>query len=540
MLLKIYTNLRPEFSESSKIAFTIGTISVAWYAIIIMCGALLGTCIGYFVFAKKLHLDSDTLITGMTFGILLGILGARLYYVLFNFRNMQIKNILDIISPRSGGLAIHGAIIATLIFLPIYCKVKKVDLLIVLEIAMPLILLAQVVGRWGNFMNQEAFGALVKFTGTVEPGGLSNDQLLEQREFLQKLLVPNFIIDRMYISGSNLLHITSNVDRIAGYYYPTFYFESVANLIGLTVYMVLRRFIKKIYVGDGLCFYLIWYGIVRIFIESMRTDPLTFLGLRVAILISILSIVVGLILFILRRIKKYRLESCYDLFYGQGGTMMKKNVVIFDCDGTVLDTFKLIEQVVIKTFKELLPNYNMTEEEAHTFFGPYLNDSFRKYFTTEEEVNNAVEVYRKYCEEMTPEYVKSYEGIEDTLKCLRQKGYFIAMVSNKVTPAILQGLTQCKINKYFDYIVGAEKLKNAKPDPDGIYQVMIHFKVEKTVLIGDTLIDSQTAKNAKINFIGVTWCQTNEDTFKANGIQYIAKKTNDILDFVNKINDKKD
>ncbi len=533
MLINILTNLRPVFPENDKIAFTIGTVSIAWYAIIIMCGAILGTCIGYFVFAKKLHLDSDTLLTGMTIGVLVGILGARLYYVLFNFKNMQINNIIDIISPRGGGLAIHGAIIAELIFLPLYCKLKRVDLIVVLEIAMPLILLAQVVGRWGNFVNQEAFGSLVPYSGDLVNGALSDAQLLEQREFLKHLLVPDFIIDRMYIAGSNLGHITSNIPKIAGYYFPTFYFESLANLIGLTAYMIARKYIKKIYVGDGLCFYFIWYGIVRIIIESMRTDPLTLGSIRVAILISVISIIIGITLLVLRRVKKYRLESCRDWFYGKGGSIMKRDVIIFDCDGTILDTYKLIEQVVIKTFKEIMPNYNMTKEEAHTFFGPYLNESFQKYFKTEDEINHAVDVYRKFCEEMTPDYVKAYDGIEPMLKQLKQKNYFITMVSNKVTPAIMQGLKQCKIAKYFDYIVGAEKLKASKPNPDGITQVMEHFQIKKTVLIGDTLIDLKTAENANIDFIGVTWCQTKADIFKQNGCQKIANNPLDITKYLN-------
>ena len=220
MLLNILTELRPVFPESDKIAFTIGSLSVAWYAIIIMCGAILGTCIGYFVFAKKLHLDSDTLLTGMTIGVLVGIIGARLYYVLFNYKNMNITSIIDIISPRSGGLAIHGAIIAELIFIPLYCHKKKVDILAILEIAMPLILLAQVVGRWGNFVNQEAFGSLVPFTGEISNGMLSDAQLLEQRDFLKHLLVPDFVIDRMYITGSNLNHITSDIQNLVIIFLP--------------------------------------------------------------------------------------------------------------------------------------------------------------------------------------------------------------------------------------------------------------------------------------------------------------------------------
>lgn len=211
-----------------------------------------------------------------------------------------------------------------------------------------------------------------------------------------------------------------------------------------------------------------------------------------------------------------------------------RKTVIFDCDGTILVTFKLIEQVVIDTFKIIKPDYKMSIKEAHTFFGPFLNDSFSKYFETEQEVNYAVEVYRKLCEELTPKYVVAYESIEEMLKELKQKGYLIAMVSNKVTEAILQGLNICGLTKYFDLIVGAEKLAKAKPDPDGIYQVFDKFKTLDSVLVGDTLIDMSTARNAGIDFIGVTWCQTTKETFINNGVRYIVDNALQIIDILEK------
>lgn len=309
--------LRPEYHD--RIAFSLGNFDVAWYAIIIMFGAILGTLIGYFGFAKKLGMNSDILITGLTIGVFVGVIGARLYYVLFNYKNMDINSFLDVISPRSGGLAIHGAILAEFIFLPIYCKVKKIDLVILLEIAMPLILLAQVVGRWGNFMNQEAFGGLVPFTGEAVNGVLSDAQLIEQRTYLANHLVPEFVINRMYIAYSGAKGFT-----LAGYYQPTFLYESFFNLMGLLLYMGLRKRVKKLYIGDGLSFYLIWYGIVRFFIEFMRTDPLTIgnTGIRIAVVTSVVYVIVGLTIAIVRRVLKYRLIPCQDVFYGEGYSMI--------------------------------------------------------------------------------------------------------------------------------------------------------------------------------------------------------------------------
>jgi hypothetical protein len=150
----------------------------------------------------------------------------------------------------------------------------------------------------------------------------------------------------------------------AGYYHPTFLYESVFNVCGVLLYTTLRRFVKKIYVGDGISFYLIWYGILRFFIESLRTDalPLWNTGLKVAQVISILFIILGLALAVLRRVFKYRLVSCREALLGENATLMlvipKKEmignkVLVFDCDGTVLDTFELIEKGSGNTWKAL-------------------------------------------------------------------------------------------------------------------------------------------------------------------------------------------
>lgn len=531
-----------------KIAFSIGDFEVAWYAVIILCAIIVSVLIGYFGFAKRLGMNEDILLTGVTLGVVLSILGTRLYYVIFNSEG--INSFWDVFNLRKGGLAIHGAIITLMIFLPTYCIVKKMKILTLLEIVIPLLMISQCIGRWGNFFNQEAFGSLVPFTGEIGEGGLSTSQLMEQREFLSRILVPDFIIDNMYIEYSSASGFVC-----AGYYHPTFLYESVFNFIGFGLYMYLRRFVKQIKVGDGVCFYLVWYGALRFFIESLRTDPLMLgnTGIKMAQFISILFIIVGVALFILRRIFKFHMISCYDALYKEGATMMKEvpqdeeeedprvakenKVIIFDCDGTILDTYELIENVVIKTFEEILPEYEMTKDEAHTFFGPFVDETFTKYFDSKEEVEHAVKVYAKYCDELTPQYVKAYPGIKEMLIKLKEQNYKIAMVSNKISDAINMGLEICEISEYFDLIIGAEKLEYVKPHPDGIYQVMEHYDVDYSVLVGDTFIDMETADNADINFIGVTWCVVKEEDFKSVGATYIANKPSDVINIVNKLNE---
>lgn len=309
----------------NKNAIEFGDFSIAWYAIFIMIGAILAAVVGYYGYAKKIGLDGDTVISGITIGVIVGILGARLYYVIFNWQNMEIESFIDIISPRGGGLAIHGAIFAELIFLPIFCHVKKLKLLTLLEIVLPVIMLAQVIGRWGNFINQEAFGSLVPFSGEVLNGRLSDAQLLEQREFLQKLLIPDFIIDNMYITYSSASGFT-----YAGYYHPTFLYESIANLIGFIGYTIIRRKVKNIYVGDGVCFYLTWYGFVRFFIELLRTDPLTLgnTNIRIAVVVSVVYFVAGITLAVLRRIFKWSLKTCQEEMFSEDSTILLNPVQV--------------------------------------------------------------------------------------------------------------------------------------------------------------------------------------------------------------------
>ena len=298
----------------------IGKLEIRWYAVCILSGAIMVAFIAYYGIFRYVKFDSDNLLTGLIWGLFSGVLGARLYYIIFQHDGLPsnffaaFKEIIGLGPNGLSGLAIHGGIYATIIFLIIFCKVKKIKLLPLIEIVLPCFMLAQVVGRWGNFFNQEAFGTLVN--GYTE-GPLTEAQLLAQRLTLKRFLVPDFVINNMYITPNGSL----DIPMITGYYYPTFYFESVLNFIGVITYMILRRKSKKIYLGDAVAFYLTWYGIVRFIIESLRTDPLMIGNIRVALLTSIIFFVVGVAVFILRRVFKYRLEPVKEFF--KNGTMWK-------------------------------------------------------------------------------------------------------------------------------------------------------------------------------------------------------------------------
>ena len=529
MFLASDSTLRPTFDSSSKLFLNLGKIQITWYAVIILGGAIICSLIAYYRYLKRMGMSIDTLSEGLAFGLLFGILGARLYYVAFSGDHYD--NLLEIINPSKGGLAIHGAIIAVCIYVPIFCKIRHLDLLPLLEILFPVFMMCQAIGRWGNFVNQEAFGPLIKYPGMIsDTATLKDAALIAQREFLSKLLIPNFIIDRMYIPYSSASGWT-----VAGYYHPTFLYESVFNVIGVLLYTNLRKYIKKLYVGDGISFYLIWYGILRFFIESLRTDALMIgnSGIKVAQLISCIFIITGIALAVVRRVFKYRMVTCKEALFGDAATLVqdevvsnknsKNKVLVFDCDGTVLDTYELIEHIVLETFKEVNPTYPITLDEAHSFFGPYINDTFTKYAKDEEELNLYIDTYGKYAEKLTAKYIKAYPGIKEALASLKGQGYIICIASNKISKEVYRGLKICGLEKYIDEVIGAELMKEAKPSPDCINQLKKKFKVKKVMMIGDTETDILTGKNASAFTCGVTWCvSTKEDFVKWNADEIVS------------------
>ena len=324
LLYKYPSDTFIEPKSLNSVIVSLGSIEIRWYAICVVGGASLLSVYGYKCFLKKTKMDSDTALTGVTFGLLSGILGARIYYVIFNppvglWDDGIFRGIINAINPAQGGLAIHGGIYATLIFVFVYSKIKHVKFLELIEIVLPVMMLAQVVGRWGNFFNQEAYGPSV-FGLT---GELTSEQLIAQHEYLRHLLVPNFIVKNMYFTDFNY---ESSFFGTTAYFHPTFFYEGVANLIGAVTFIELRKRVKKLYIGDAICFYLVWYGIVRFFIELLRQDPLRFsfqvFGVypRVAVVTSVLFVVVGATLFILRRVFKIHLVSSKEFIY-EGGSL---------------------------------------------------------------------------------------------------------------------------------------------------------------------------------------------------------------------------
>ena len=261
----------------NRVALDLGFIQIYWYSIFIFLGILVASIIIYREF-KKQNVEEDFFVNLAFNTIIFGVLGARLYYVLFNL-DYYLVSPLEILKIWKGGLAIHGGIIAALIFIMIYCKKHKVYTLKVLDMIVVGLIIGQSIGRWGNFFNSEAYGAITTL------------------DALQKIGLPEFVINGMYIMGS--------------YRQPTFFYESVWCFIGFLAMLIVRKY-KYLRKGQLTGFYLVWYGIERFIVEAMRADSLMFGSIKIAQIVSLVFIFIGIILLLFYKKKG---ESQEDTLY---------------------------------------------------------------------------------------------------------------------------------------------------------------------------------------------------------------------------------
>lgn len=266
----------------------------AWqkYSVMIMLGLLIAIVLGLLE-GKKLGILVDDILDGVLLIVPLSIIGTRLWYVIFEFQNRYLADFQDsffdglfaVVNITDGGLAIHGGFITAFVSAYFYTKKKGINLFSAFDIMAPGFLIAQAFGRWGNFFNQEAHGGVIGGVDSVGDAILSYD---EQRAFLSETLrLPDYITNQMFLPGPDGLN----------YYHPTFLYESIWNLTGFIIMIILRR-TKLIRRGDLLPFYLIWYSVGRFFIEGMRTDSL-YIGnttIRTAQVISVIMIAGGVAL----------------------------------------------------------------------------------------------------------------------------------------------------------------------------------------------------------------------------------------------------
>lgn len=250
--------------QINRVAFSIGGVfDIYWYALFITTGVVLALLYAYFN-AKRFDVDFDKLLNCFIVGVITAILGARIYYVAFrwDYFSQYPSQILNI---RDGGIAIYGAIIGALIGGLIVARVQKMKLLPVLDLTMICFLIGQALGRWGNFMNQEAFGT-------------QTDSLF-----------------RMVSEGTGGVAV-----------HPCFLYESVWCALGVLVLHIFSKKWQKYY-GQLSLLYMVWYGVERTFVEGLRTDSLYLpftIGTyqpRVSQILSVVLVVVGIVLLIVLR-----------------------------------------------------------------------------------------------------------------------------------------------------------------------------------------------------------------------------------------------
>ena len=256
------------FLTLNPVAFRLGPLSVKWYGIIMATAVLVATLMAIQE-GKRRHIMPDDFSDLLLWAIPIGFVCARAYYVIFEWGYFS-KYPDEIIAIWNGGIAIYGGLLGGLAVLYVFCKKRNLSIWLMLDIIAPGVLAGQVIGRWGNFMNQEAHGG---------PTTLA---------FLKSLHLPEFIIQQMKIGGI--------------YYQPTFLYESFFDLIGLIIILSLRHKKHLFKQGDVFLTYVLWYSTVRFFVEGLRTDSLYIANtIRVSQALSLILFVGAIIVWIYRR-----------------------------------------------------------------------------------------------------------------------------------------------------------------------------------------------------------------------------------------------
>lgn len=298
-----FPNLGLEFSVGKS--FSIFGFDIAFYGIIIALGLIAGALVAYHD-ARRRGQNVDLYMDYTLFGMLGAIVGARLYYVAFEW-DYYSKHLDQIINLRAGGLAIYGAIIGATLVLLVFCKIKKENPLKMLDTIVLGIVVGQIIGRWGNFFNREAYGG---FT----------DSLFAMQIPVKDATVVN---TDMIVSVDGAFYVQVH---------PTFLYESFLNSILLVLLLVFRD--KKKFNGETLCRYLVGYGIIRFFIEGMRTDQLLLKGVAVSQVLSAVLAVAALAVIVVMRIRL------------RGKSLKTEEVVLEATTGVSDDAVESSEEIV--------------------------------------------------------------------------------------------------------------------------------------------------------------------------------------------------
>ncbi|BCK00195.1 prolipoprotein diacylglyceryl transferase [Anaerocolumna chitinilytica] len=294
-----FPNLGIELKDVGSSIHIFG-ISIAFYGMIIALGMVMGYLVAEWQ-AKRTGQNPDLYLDFALYAIVLSVIGARVYYVVFNWKEYQ-NSPLEIFDIRNGGLAIYGGVITAVLTAFIYSKIKKISFGLLADTGCLGLITGQIIGRWGNFFNREAFGEYTNglFAMQLNIKDVSSDYTMSLANLAQKFAGK----EQAY---NKILEIRNHTVDIAGATYiqvqPTFLYESVSNLI-LLIFLIFYSKHKK-FNGEVILLYLLGYGLIRVWIEGFRTDQLFLFNSPIAVsqLLSGILVVVSFLIIMYKRIQ---------------------------------------------------------------------------------------------------------------------------------------------------------------------------------------------------------------------------------------------
>ncbi|MBQ1476759.1 MAG: prolipoprotein diacylglyceryl transferase [Erysipelotrichaceae bacterium] len=437
------------FFPNPQTFLAIGPLHIQWYAVLILTGAFLTLYFSKRDLKEARYIDVDGFMDDLfIYTLWAGIIGARLWFCLFYNPSFYLSHPLEIIKIWEGGLAIHGGLFAGAAFACWFCKKKNVSFLKTADCILPNVLIAQALGRWGNFVNQECHGPEVA------------------ESFFDGILF--FLKKGMYIDGH--------------YYEPLFFFESMGCLLGWILIRTLVKRYGRRKRGDMVWSYLMWYGIVRAFIEVRRTDSLLIGHFKTAVLVSLAFVVLGLLGYF----------GVIDKIF----VRKRKPTVLFDLDGTLIDTNRSIVEAYRDLFKKYAKEEDFTKERQVEVLGPGLRELFPTYFP-DKDVDALVSEWREKNREYGDLYNKLNPHAAEVLEELKKEGCYVGIVSTKGREAIRHNLELFHIEDYVDDYCGFEDASKPKPSPEGIFNILKknHWNKDDVIVIGDSYNDILSANN---------------------------------------------
>lgn len=264
--------------EINRVAFTVFGVPIYWYGVCIALGLLLGMLYA-FRYAKSYGIDADRMVDVIFVSTIAAIIGGRAYYVAT--APFEYQSVWEMIDIRLGGIAIYGGVIGAFLMGALMCRLRKVPMLPMFDLAAQGFLIGQCIGRWGNFFNQEAFGG-----NTTLPWGMISENTQQYLQSVQQTLAAQ----GMTVDPSMPVH-------------PTFLYESIWCGLG---FLLLWRYSKhRRFHGEMTLLYVMWYGFERFFVEGLRTDSLMVGNVRISQAVAALSVVAALVAWVVLR-RKYR------------------------------------------------------------------------------------------------------------------------------------------------------------------------------------------------------------------------------------------